>query len=155
MAAKSQSERFASALSDLLAARRRECLAQGWAEVPEWVFCSTNGERWWDERHFSRVWERLRRRAQREGVRPFKLHATRHTWATFALRAGKSIRWVADQLGHADASTTPNHYAHAMREDESDLSFLNLGVAKRRYPSPTQDDDAINDDAPDANHRGR
>ena len=26
------------------------------------------------------------------GVRPFKLHSTRHTWATFALKAGKSVR---------------------------------------------------------------
>ncbi|MBC8188440.1 MAG: tyrosine-type recombinase/integrase, partial [Proteobacteria bacterium] len=56
----------------------------------------------------------------------------RHSWATWAIQAGKNIRWVADQLGHADASTTLNHYAHAMPDDDHDLSFLDLDVAKRR-----------------------
>ena len=37
--------------------------------------------------------------------------------------AGKSIRWVADQLGHADASTTLNHYAHAMPEGPTHERF--------------------------------
>jgi integrase len=31
-----------------------------------------------------------------------EVHAARHTWATLALEAGKSIRLVDDQLGHAD-----------------------------------------------------
>ena len=69
----------------------------------------------------------------------FPLHSVRHSWATWALQAGKNIRWVADQLGHADASTTLNHYAHAMPDDETDLSFLELNVAKRRYTSPRSD----------------
>jgi len=38
---------------------------------------------------------------------------------------------VADQLGHADPSTTLKHYAHAMPEDDTDLSFLDLDVTKR------------------------
>jgi integrase len=90
-------EAIALELFDLLALRRRESLARGWPEVPEWVFCSTRGTAH-EERNFERVWERLRRRAQKEGVRPLKLHATRHTWATLAVQAGKSFRWVADQL---------------------------------------------------------
>jgi integrase len=115
-----------SALFDLLAARRLEAFQRGWREVPEWVFCSSDGGSW-DERHFSRVWERLRRRARREGIRALKLHATRHTWATLALQAGKSVRWVADQLGHADPALTMRVYAHAMREEEHDLSFADFG----------------------------
>jgi len=82
---------LASELFDLLATRRQETLRRGWPQTPEWVFCDTNGTAW-DARNFSRVWERLRRRAQREGIRPLKLHATRHTWATLALQAGKSVR---------------------------------------------------------------
>jgi hypothetical protein len=61
------------------------------------------------------------------------LHSTRHSWATWAIQAGKNIRWVADQLGHADASTTLNHYAHAMHDDDEDLSFANLDGDRRRY----------------------
>jgi len=133
-------EDTAVALFDLFALRRQEALRHGWREVPEWVFCSTNGERWWDERHFSRVWERLRRRAQKEGVRPFKLHSTRHTWATFALAAGKSVRWVADQLGHADPALTLRVYAHAIQDEETDLSFANFGDSKRPYTAPVEID---------------
>ena len=37
-----------------------------------------------------------------------------------ALRAGKNVRWVAYQLGHADPALTLRVYAHAMPEDEAD-----------------------------------
>ena len=123
---------------DLLATRRREALSRGWAEIPEWVFCSGKGTAL-DERNFARRWERLRRRAQAKGIRPLKLHSARHAWATLALQAGKSIRWVADQLGHADPALTLRVYAHAIREAEPDLSFVDFGVTKRRYPSPASD----------------
>jgi integrase len=89
-----------------------------------------------DPHNIALIWARIRQRAQREGVRPLPLHAARHSWATWTLQAGKPVRWLADQLGHADASTTLNHYAHAMPEDEADLSFLDLDVAGRRYASP-------------------
>ena len=120
---------------DLLAQRHRESLGRGWPEVPEWVFCSDTGTPT-DERNFSRRWERLRRRARREGIRALKLHATRHTWATLALQAGKSVRWVADQLGHSDPALTLRVYAHAMREDDRDVSFAEFGDSERLYTSP-------------------
>ncbi len=122
-------------LFDLLAARRRECLERGWAETPSWVFCSRQGTAP-DARNAARVWDRVRRRAQGLGVRSLKLHCARHTWATFALQAGKSVRWVADQLGHADPALTLRVYAHAMREEETDLSFAEFGGSERLYPAP-------------------
>ena len=42
------------------------------------------------------------------------------SWATWALRAGKSVRWVAQPLGHQDPAFTLRVYAHAMREEEKD-----------------------------------
>ena len=143
------SETLASELFDLLAERRREALARGWADTPPWIFCSEVGTAW-EERNFERVWYRLRRRAQKAGIRPLKLHTTRHTWATLALQSGKSVRWVADQLGHADPALTLRTYAHALPEDEPDLSFVDFssaegsaarsgGVTKRRYASPPLD----------------
>jgi integrase len=123
---------LASELLDLLGTRRREAMARGWPEVPAWVFCSDSGTAP-DPSNIERVWRRVRRKAQKLGVRPLKLHCTRHTWATRALQAGKSVRWVADQLGHADPALTLRVYAHAMREDETDLSFAEFGGPGRPY----------------------
>ena len=86
----------------LLSRRQSERIARGWPETPDWAFCSETGT-CPEPRNVERVWGRLRRRAQKLGVRPFPLHSTRHSWATWALQAGKNIRWVADQLRHADA----------------------------------------------------
>ena len=95
-----------------------------------------------DTANVDRVWQRLRRRAQKAGIRPLKLHCARHTWATAALAAGKSIRWVADQLGHSDPALTLRVYAHAMPEEETDLSFAEFGGSERLYPAPAADEDS-------------
>ena len=63
---------------------------------------------------------------------------TRVDWATFALAAGKSVRWIADQLGPADPALTLRVYAHAIQDEESDLSFANFGDSKRLYPAPAE-----------------
>ncbi len=74
-------------------------------------------------------------------IRPLKLHCTRHTWATMALAAGKSVRWVADQLGHADPALTLRVYAHAMPQEEADLSFAEFGGFGPPYTAPLSDED--------------
>jgi hypothetical protein len=127
---------LAAILHDLFAQRRRECLAHGWGDVPEFVFCSETGGLL-DERNVARTWDRLRRKAQRHGVRPLRLHDCRHTFASLALASGKSVRWVASQLGHANPELTLRVYAHALREEETDLSFLDFG-GTRRHPRGTR-----------------
>ena len=82
---------LASDLFDLLAKRRIQGMSRGWAEPPKWVFCSEAGTAL-DPSNVTRVWNRIRRRAQPLGVRPLRIHDARHTWATFALHAGKNIR---------------------------------------------------------------
>jgi hypothetical protein len=78
----------------------------------------------------------------------------RHTRATFALQAGKSIRWVADQLGHADPALTLRVYAHAMLDEGIDLSFAEFGSPGRPYTAPI-DDDEISEAANYANSMAR
>ena len=78
---------LAEALFDLLAVRREEALRFGWGEIPEWVFPSEAGTPL-DERNLSRAWYRVRRKAQKLGVRPLKLHTARHTYASMALASG-------------------------------------------------------------------
>ncbi len=53
-----------------------------------------------------------------------------------ALDAGRSVRWVADALGHADPALTLRVYAHAMPDEERDLSFAEFSDPKRPYAAP-------------------
>ena len=64
------------------------------------------------------------------------MHTTRHTYATFALASGKSLRWVADQLGHSSPMVTLRTYAHALKEEEADLGFVNFTVPSLSETSP-------------------
>jgi hypothetical protein len=79
----------------------------------------------------------LRRDAQKKGVRPLRLHDARHTYASLALASGKSVRWVAGQLGHASPELTLRVYAHALKEEETDLSFLDF-AGTGRHPRGTR-----------------
>lgn len=48
------------------------------------------------------------------------------------MQAGKSVKWVAQVLGHADATITLQVYAHAMPEDDMDLSLTEFDGDIRR-----------------------
>jgi integrase len=72
-----------------------------------------------------RGWARLSKHFAALGIRPLTLHALRHTFATLALEAGRSVRWVADVLGHADPAFTLRTYAHVLPASEpADLGWL-------------------------------
>ncbi len=145
---------LAALLLDLLGQRRRELLTHGWGTVPEWVFPSQAGGLH-DQDNFERTWRRVRRRAQNLGVRPLRLHCARHTWASLALAAGKSVRWVAEQLGHADPALTLRIYAHVIPDEEPDLSFLDFGGGPGRpYTAPLSKLSPEDETAPAASGRG-
>ncbi len=83
---------------------------------------------------------------------------SRTRWASLALASGKSVRWVADQLGHSSPMLTLKTYAHSMREEEADLSFAdftNSSSPRRPYTAPDSSADAVNEIAPDPTGRGR
>lgn len=52
------------------------------------------------------------------GVTGVTFHDLRHFYASVLIRAGLSVRVVADRLGHADASLTLNVYAHLWPDEE-------------------------------------
>ena len=60
-----------------------------------------------------------------------------------ALESGKNIRWVADQLGHADPALTLRIYSHVLKSEERDLSFAEFGP-KRPLPKSKQTTESRN-----------
>ncbi len=88
-------------------------------------------------------------------MRPLKLHTARHTYATLALESGRSIRFVAEQLGHANPALTLRVYAHAMPAEPGDVAFADFpSVTKRHYASPVDGAESETKNAPDASGRG-
>ena len=87
-------------------------------------------------------------------MRPLRLHCTRHTYASRALAAGKSLRWVAGQLGHSNPELTLRQYAHMLPQEETDLSFADFDGTRRHYTAPTVSDTAPNKNTPGLSDRG-
>ena len=86
-----------------------------------------------------RTYEDLfKRTLKAAGIPDINFHALRHTFATRALEAGMDIKVLSSILGHAQASTTLNLYAHALpdhkrlsMEKMSNFYSATLGKVKR------------------------
>lgn len=113
-------------LADLRKTRKKR--EGAWSE-PGLVFTTARGGQW-DEKNFSRAWRRLRRKcvddAGKSLVRPLSFHCTRHTFASWALDASRSVVWLQHALGHASPDTTLRRYSHWVPQEASDLTFLRL-----------------------------
>jgi integrase len=80
------------------------------------VFSRTiDGERPLDPANVTAAFRRVCERQRVTGVR---LHDLRHAHATQLLAAGVPVRTVSGRLGHANAMTTLNVYAHALEESD-------------------------------------
>jgi integrase len=60
-----------------------------------------------------------------KGVR---LHDLRHLHATQLLAAGVPVRTVSGRLGHANAATTLNVYAHFLEASDRDAADVSGGL---------------------------
>jgi integrase len=82
-----------------------------------WVF--PNAEDASRPKHdLKRVWNRVRSAAS---VKDVRLHDLRHSYASFAVRAGHSLHVIGKALGHRDLRTT-ERYAHVLDESLRDLA---------------------------------
>jgi integrase len=88
-----------------------------------WVFPSSKGTAI-EETTFTRAWGRIKIKLAAKGIRALKIKSLRHTFATLSGEAGRSVKWISEQLGHKDASVTLNVYSHAFAATEADLSYL-------------------------------
>ena len=102
------SEHLARTLKRLRLERRREALRQGWAEMPQWVFCTEAGT-WLDESKVRKVFSQLLEKAN---LSSFRVYDLRHTFASLLLAQGVPITYVSAQLGHSRPTTTLQWYAH-------------------------------------------
>jgi len=76
-------------------------------EPADLVFCNRHGQGL-HPRSLGRIWAKLITQA---GVPYIKMHALRHTHATWLLEAGMPLHAVAQRLGHKDAMVTATVYA--------------------------------------------
>lgn len=76
------------------------------------IFCTSWGEKL-DTRHLYRIHSKALENAK---IPHTAFHNLRHTVATLLLQSGENLKVVQDLLGHADAETTMNTYAHVFEE---------------------------------------
>ena len=90
-----------------------------------------------------RTYEDLfKRTLKAAGVQDINFHALRHTFATRALEAGMDIKVLSSILGHAQASTTLNLYAHAL-PDHKRQSMDKMSSFYGTVPNPTVCSDVL------------
>lgn len=104
----------------------------------EWLFIQENGRQMGYSTPYSAFQDAITRynadkpAAQQLPAIPF--HGLRHTSATLLIAGKQDVRTVSSRLGHAQASTTMNIYAHALSETDRKASnaLENMLAAKAR-----------------------
>jgi integrase len=144
-----------------LRSSRREALAGPWARLARTsrVGVLRRGRRAARRAQFRTLLAARSAASSESRCAPVQAHCTRHTYASLALAAGKSLRWVAEQLGHSNPELTLRTYAHVLRHEETDLSFADFANASsgtaRHQTAPARESEPRDDDAPAASQRGR
>ena len=81
-------------------------------------------------------WDNARKRA---GLKDFRIHDLRHSFASSLVNAGRSLYEVQELLGHADIKTT-SRYAHLSRERLIEavqvLPNIKIGIKLPRIAKP-------------------
>ncbi len=101
------SQQLTQALRRLHLERAKEKLRNGWADLPPWIFCTTEGTPY-DAAFVQRKFKRVVKKAKLPGH--FTPHCLRHTYASLLLQMGVSAVYVQRQLGHASIKLTVDTY---------------------------------------------
>lgn len=102
----------------------------------EWIFIQDNGKQMSYSTPYSAFQDTIARyntgkKADKQ-LPPIPFHGLRHTSATLLIAGKQDVRTVSSRLGHAQASTTMNIYAHALQEtDRKDVNTLENMLVKQ------------------------
>lgn len=105
------SKELSETLKFYLVERKKDTLKNGWGELPEWLFYSTEGRMIDGNNLRKRVFYKILEKAN---LRKIRIHDLRHTYATLRLSKGDNIVDVSKQLGHHSVKITLDVYAHWM-----------------------------------------
>lgn len=112
------------------------------------VFSSAvDGSEPWYLDSVSRSFQRL---CKQEGLQGVRLHDLRHFVATQLLSAGVDVRTVAGRLGHRDAATTLNVYAHFLEQSDraaADVMGRLIADEPKRSGLPDDPDELSDEEA--------
>lgn len=106
--------------------RYRLSLGDYW-KGDNWIFIQLDGKQMGYSTPYSAFHDALLR--QNENAEPGKelplipFHGLRHTSATLLIAGKQDLRTVSSRLGHAQASTTMNVYAHALQESDKRAAY--------------------------------
>jgi len=92
---------------DLHIERQIQTAANGWVNVPDWVFCSEVGGILDPDNFRKRVFYPILKASE---LRRFRLHDLRHTFASLLLQQGESLVYVKEQMGHSSIQVTVDIY---------------------------------------------
>ena len=88
----------------------------------EWLFIQDNGKQMSYSTPYSAFQDTIVRynadKTAAEQLPAIPFHGLRHTSATLLIASKQDVRTVSSRLGHAQASTTMNIYAHALKETD-------------------------------------
>lgn len=88
---------------------KEKAMRKGWGALPEWICVSEKGKPLnissWRYGVFKKACEKA-------GLRAFRIHDLRHTFASMLLMAGENPAYVQQQLGHSSLRMTLDIYGH-------------------------------------------
>lgn len=101
--------------------RYRLSLGDYW-KGEDWIFTQENGKQMSYSTPYSAFQDTIARynsgKAPKDQLPTIPFHGLRHTSATLLIASKQDVRTVSSRLGHAQASTTMNIYAHALQETD-------------------------------------
>jgi integrase len=139
------SRQLAEVLKDLRKKRKKEALAKGWREIPDFIFVNEVGKIVDGDHLRRRVFSQALGKAE---LRRIRIHDLRHTFASWLIQNGESLAYVKDQMGHHSIQITVDTYGHLVpganrqavdRLDDPEfrpLTPINLGADRVQGASP-------------------